>query len=569
MKFIKVRFKNILSFGNEWTEIDLNTNETILISGTNGSGKSAILEPIYFAFTGKSYRNITKAKLVNTFNKKKLLVELSVEHGGSEYLIRRGISPNIFEVEKDGSIIDEDAHIKDYQKQLEMIFGLDGKTFKQTIMLSSRYYIPFLDLKPQEKRDFIENIFSLKLFSDMNDYLKKKLQVTKLNVKGLEKDIEHVLSNIKVLEDLNDKQINQNNEQKEVLLTDIKTLENNTTDVQSSIVSKSEMLIQLNEKLKKVQKKLEKKHDITKAISLIKYKISEHINTVKFFQENHVCEKCGQNIDELFKTNIIEEENNKKDVKEEKLEKLNDALDYINKFNKKSIEIIDATTKITQKVINLNSEIRLNTSKINDKKRLINELNDVTIINQKDFDVLKENLEKYENEKNELVNLQKYVAVAVELISEKGIKKYIIGKYIPILNNYLNQYLQKFEAPYSVMFDNELNETIIARGYENLGYLNLSSGEKQRLDIALVFSFLKLCQLKNSINTNAIFVDEILDQSLDQTGIDSILRIFDALKAEGYTIFVVSHREGISEHFDKNIIVSKKKFSEIKYVGKY
>ena len=563
MKFKYIRFKNFLSFGNNWTEFELDTNETILIFGGNGSGKSSLLESVFFAFTGKSYRNVSKPKLINNINKKNLIVELTIEHMGSTFMIRRGLNPNLFEIFKDKTLIDEDSSIKDYQRQLETILGIDAKTFKQTIMMSSRHYTPFLDLRPQEKRDFIENIFSLKLFSDMNEYLKRKLQTTKLNIKGLTKDIERVNSNIKVLNDINEKQLKQNKELKTELLNEIKNIELETTKDAEDIDSKNNKIEQLNTKLKKLNKEILAKDTISKQIGLLEYKVTKHIQKIKFFTDNDICKTCGQDIDEDFKNLTIKEHEDFRIEKDGDIKKLQITLDEIMKINDKVIEINSVSTKLTQQIMVLHSTIRSNSKTIEDKKTSINGLDNITIVNKSDFDKLTVSLEKFEKQKRQLQQFQKYVSITIGLISEKGIKKFIIAKYVPILNTLLNQYLKRFEAPYSVMFNESLEESIIARGYEDLGYSNLSSGEKQRLDTSLVFSFLELCRLKNSIDTNVIFFDEILDQSLDQVGINGILRIFEELKQQGYSVFVVSHRPGADESFDKMIKVTKKKFTEI------
>jgi DNA repair exonuclease SbcCD ATPase subunit len=566
LKFKHIRFKNFLSFGNTWTDFNLDTGETTLIFGGNGAGKSSLLESIFFAFTGKSYRNISKPKLINNINKKKLLVELTLEHMGSTYLIRRGMSPAIFEIFRDGNIIDEDASIRDYQRQLETILGIDARTFKQTIMMSARHYIPFLDLKPADKREFIENIFSLKLFSDMNDFLKRKLQTTKLNIKGLEKDIEHTLSNIQVLNDINNKQLKQNQEQKDNLLEEIKELENDIVASSETIEEKNKKIEKINVKVQKLQEKIKLKAAISKQIDLLEYKIEKHKKKVSFYKENDNCDKCGQEIDQLFKDQAIDHHIGLKGEKNEELEKLNSSLDRINEINNKSIELVNEVTSITQEVIMLNSKILSDTKSIKQKKKSINSIDSISVVNKEDFDKLTDQLSKYKKEKHKLTKFKKYLGITIELISEKGIKKFIIAKYVPVLNTLLNQYLKRFEAPYSVMFNEELEENIIARGYEDLGYSNLSSGEKQRLDTSLVFSFLELCRLKNSINTNVIFFDEILDMSLDTSGINGILRIFDELKKAGYSVFVVSHRPGAEESFDKVVKINKKKFSELEMI---
>jgi DNA repair exonuclease SbcCD ATPase subunit len=573
MKFKHVRFKNILSFGNQWTEFDLDLNQTVLITGTNGMGKSSLLEVIYFAYTGKPYRNINKGKLVNNINKKNLLVELTIEHMNSVYMIRRGIKPNIFEIFKDIDVIDEnskpideDSNIKDYQKQLETILGIDHKTFKQTIMMSARHYTPFLELKPQEKREFIENIFSLKMFSHMNDSLKKKLSSTKLNIKDLEKDVEHVLSNIQVLTDLNEKQMKHNKEQLNVLESEINDLIENNKNNEDNIANNYLVIAEKNEKLVKLQNKLKLKAQVVKKANELEYKINDYKSKVNYLESNDLCDNCGQGIDEDFKETNIRNLTFQMACTTVDFEKINNTLNTIEKINQSALDIIAEVNKYNQEIMVLNSRISGNNTNITQKKKAINNINDTVLINKEDVDALNNKHTELNANKIKLKAFQKYVTLTIELISDKGIKKFIISKYIPVLNNLLNKYLKRFEATYSVVFNEELEESVIARGYDDLSYENLSSGEKQRLDASVVFSFLELCRLKNSVNTNLLIFDEILDSALDAAGIAGILRIFDEMKAQGYTIFVVSHRPGSDEYFDKIFKISKKQFSEIEEI---
>ncbi len=563
MIFKRIRFKNFLSFGNSWTTFKLNSNETILITGANGSGKSSLLESIFFAFTGKSYRNITKPKLINNKNKKNLLVELDIEHSGKKFKIRRGLKPNIFEIIKDGVLIDEDSSIRDYQKQLETILGIDHKTFKQTIMMSSRHYIPFLELRPSEKREFIEQIFSLKLFSDMNEFLKRKIQNTKQNIKGLDKDIYHALQNLKVLNDINSKQMSNNKFQKQGLTDAIEKLKKENTEYNNKIENNKQEIDELYIKKEKIREKIKYKEKISKKFDLIEFQIESFRKQIHFLEENDLCKSCGQWIHLDFKTTEIEKIDSKIKNKNIKLTELQECLEKIKKLDKNLNSVVHSINKIRQEIMVFTSQQDGNDINISDKKELINNIDNTDLINKDEFFNINNTLIKLRKDKKHLEVFIKYTRITVEMISEKGIKKFIISKYVPILNTLLNKYLKNFEAPYSVMFDEELNENIIARGYEDLGYSNLSAGEKQRLDTSLVFSFLELCRLKNSVNTNLIILDEILDQSLDSTGVNGILKIFEEMKSQNYTILVVSHRPGSEEDFDKVYEVTKKKFSEI------
>lgn len=530
------------------------------------SHNSALLSSIYFAITGKAYQNIPKGKLVNNKNKKNLLVELEIEHQGKKYLIRRGIWPNVFEIIKEGVLIDEDSNIRDYQKQLETIIGIDYKTFKQTIMMSARHYIPFLELKKSDKREFIENIFSLKLFSDINDFLKRKIQNTKQNIKGLNKDISHYIQSLQMLKDISSKQINLNKFQKQNLLDGIKKLGGDIEQLQEDINNKIKEIQEYDEDNSIKKEKIKFKKKIIKRVDILKYNVKQHNEKKEFFEQNTECENCGKHLEPEFRDEQISQLETDINEKQNNLEELQLALEKINNIEEKFNFNIKKINSLRQEIMLKKSQQDGIEFNINEKKELINNINESSSINKDKFIDINNDLIKSRKNKKQLEIFLKYSKLTIEMISEKGIKKFIISRYIPVLNTLLNKYLKIFEAPYSVMFNNELEENIIARGYEDLGYGNLSAGEKQRLDTSLVFSFLELCKMKNSVNVNLIILDEILDQSLDTTGINGILKILENMKEQGYTILTVSHREFFADEFDKVYKVLKKKFSVIEEV---
>lgn len=564
MIFEKIRFKNFLSFGNNITEINLNTNELTLFVGSNGSGKSsAIIESVFFGFTGKPYRNCGKPNLVNTHNKKNLLVELELTHNSSKYLIRRGIKPNIFEFYKDGNLVNEDSHVKDYQKQLENMLGMSSNVFKQTIMMSSRFYTPFLELSKSEKRDFIENIFSIRIFSEMNNYLKQKQQSTKFNIETLKNNISNNESNIQLLEELYASQMKECSDKKIEIEKEIERIELDTLTLiknNDSILEKQNIL---NEELKSIKEKILLKDKATRQIDLLKFKLNDIKSKLVFFETHDICTSCNQNIDSKIK---------EKEIASNSLiiDELNEKMEKFLKVNQKLEKLSEKCIKVNNLIIQHNNELSSNNIKINfNNREIIKNKDTVNNLSSVNMDTSKLDMEKKKHKENSLEKKRneqslKYIKYTLELLSEKGIKKFIIDKYIPILNGLLNQYLKKFDAPYSVIFDSEFEEKIIARGCDDIGYSSLSSGEKQRLDTALLFSFLELSKMKNSVNTNVIFFDEILDASLDSRGLDGILSIFNEMKLRGYSIFVVSHRDNISENFEKVYEVTKKRFSEIK-----
>jgi DNA repair exonuclease SbcCD ATPase subunit len=565
LKFVRIKLKNFISFGNNLTEIDLDTNKITLIKGKNANGKSTIMEAVFFAFTGKPYRNVPKVKLINNINKKNLYVELILEHMGHDYVIKRGLKPNFFEIYKDDVLVNEDSHVKDYQLQLENMLGIDTKTFKQTIMMSSRYYTPFLDLSKNEKREFIENIFSIRVFSEMNDFLKRKIQITKQRIKETEINLTNVESNLLLLYNIDKKQKEQVQLQKDNIQLEIKSLGARNKYILSSIEENNLEIMSFNKQIAALNKKISKKADLFKQIDITNYRIGKHDEKIDYFCNNDNCKTCGQDIEKDFKLIKIQEEKVLKLTKEEKLIKLKEASAVIEKIQSNITLLNSKVTELNTNNITLHNESRLNSNKMDKYKSEFNSIVAENLVEAKDIEDTEKQKKDLTSELYKRKMQKQYIAKTVELISEKGIKKYIIDKYIPILNQSLNQYLKKFNAPYSVMFNSEMEENIIARGYEDLSYNNLSSGEKQRLDSALLFSFLNLSKMKNSVNVNILFMDEVLDQSLDQQGIDGIMAIFNEMKKDGYSIFVVSHREGVQENFEIIIEVGKKKFSEVSY----
>lgn len=527
------------------------------------SHNSSIQESLYFVFTGKPYRSVKKAQLVNTTNGKNLLVELEIQHGGSDYLIRRGVKPNIFEIYKDDELINEESHIKDYQAILENMLGMSAKTFKQTIIMSSRYYTPFLDLAAYEKREFIENIFSIKLFSQMVETLKRKSASLKMKLKDLTKDVERVNSNISLLSKIEEERKAELEKQRIDIIKQIKKAESEIENLESKLVENSKLNSVIQGKINKLKRHLPIGDKIKNEISKNKLIRKQGKEKIKFYETNDTCPSCNRIIEEDLKQKEISEVQESLVKIDSTIQNLEYKLSEFSKLVKTHDDLEDKSSAIESNTLVVESNIKFQQKAIKNLKKTANKLSEPIVTNGADPEELKKDLDELNQKIFDLNKVSKYIKVTMDMLSEKGIKRYIIQKYVPVLNSLLNEYLALFDAPYSVVFDEELKETIIARGYDDLSYYNLSSGEKQRLDSALIFAFLDLSRMKNSVDTNLIWFDEVLDQSLDDSGINGIFKIFQRLKTKGYTIFVISHRENIGENFDRNIKVTKKQFSSI------
>lgn len=563
MIFKKLRFKNILSFGNTMTEIDLSNNQTNLFFGKNGAGKTTILEALHFNMTGKPYRNINKGKLSNTTNKKGLYTEVEFEKNGITYLVKRGITPNVFEIFQNGTLIDQDSHVKDYQEILEKIIGISTKTFAQVCVMSSMSYIPFLRLSAAEKRTFIEDILQIRVFSIMNKLLKVKRSIFESKIDSINKDISSVDAQIKIVEEMNENRKN-----------DFEKLKINTQDELSKIeASKQELLTKqtkivdyLNttkEKLSQLTQKISKKPEFEKALNKISFEISSLNKKIDFYKKNPSCPTCERPISESHATPIIESFSNKIESwksKEETIrnnyQKIQSICEQIDKVNQ---NISKANSAFSETTSGLNMLLFQEKSVLKTQKELEEQQNQ-TLKDTKEFLDKKKNLEI---DQIQLKDDKEILEETLKMLSDDGIKRYILHRYVPLLNNYVNEYLTLLDANYRIQFNEELEEKLDARGYEDLTYANLSSGERQRADLALLFAFLDLCKTKNSAQINLLFLDEILDQSLDDIGIDGVFSIFSYLKKKGNTIFVISHKHEIREKFDKAFMVKKTRFSSV------
>lgn len=675
MKFKTIRFKNFLSFGNAFTEMNLSDNHTYLITGENGAGKTTALEAFYFGMTGKPFRKIKKSELVNTINKKELLVEITFEHNGSEFLVKRGIKPDIFELYKDGKLVDTDSSRKDYQKTLELLIGVDSDTFANTIFISSKNYTPFLKLNASDRRNFIENVLNLKIFSEMLEELKVKRGIQKEKLTDIEYNKKSNLEKLYLAEESNRK-YSENNDEK------IKKIEEKNKEIEKYIVT-------LNKQLEDVEKKIdesdfekrieetEKKQeffqnqydtamkkfneesegiedeinkarsmatdmclDYEKQISEIKNDSKLNYNKIKsnieklneknkelsekiqFFENNKICPTCGQKIDSdlshkneiteniknmdaqlLINQGTIEQYNNDikklksdcsfvlketEEIQKQRLEIVNNKIETLishkNDLQKRKNEYIEENSN---SLMNLSKEInsiyeeknRIMFDKTNvekdihiNKKLIENNLIEIkSLQNEKqnpltDLEPFRQKDKEYDKQKDKEEYLYTNILDMINILSDKGIKSYIIKKYIPILNEYVNKYLEVFSAKYRIAFDENFDIEIFARGYEKLSYGSFSSGEEQRLDLSLLFAFYELGKMKKSINTNVIFLDEISDKSLDSDGIDGLMNIFNTLKRNGKTVYNISHRLEMQDRFDVTLKVNKQMFSKIERV---
>jgi DNA repair exonuclease SbcCD ATPase subunit len=564
--FTSLKFKNFLSTGNTWTDIKLDKSKSTLIVGQNGAGKSTMLDAIAFGLFGKPHRNINKPQLVNTINNKNCVVEVSFVIGKAQYKIVRGIKPNVFEIWKNGDMINQSSHSKEYQKILEQnILKLNHKSFHQIVVLGSSSFVPFMQLPAQHRRDVIEDLLDINVFSKMNSLLKEKTTTLRDKMKDLsfKFDVESnkittqkkYISDIKAL----------NNSEKEKKDIRIKELNTEVKDLQDENANLSQ---EVEEKQKPLEEELNKVHD--KRQSIVQYQaqfrqqMSQVVKDSKFYEDNETCPTCSQDISNELRSSKLADS-------KAKAKELKDAMDHA---FEKSTDIQTNIDRITDELTGVRSkqsDIHSNNQAIT---RIQNEIRNLeTELNQTgDLESAKEELEAMQNIANEF-NMSKfqlndeyaYNNVMSEMLKDTGIKTKIIKQYIPVINKLVNKYLQILDFYVHFDLDESFTETIRSRHRDQFSYDSFSEGEKQRIDLALLFTWRMIAKMKNSISTNLLLLDETFDSSLDHDGVENLMKILHSLDENSNT-FIISHKGDIldGKFKDKIEFVKEKNFSKIK-----
>lgn len=567
IEFQKIRWKNFLSTGNNFTEVQLNRSSSTLILGTNGAGKSTILDALTFGLFGKPFRKINKPQLVNSVNEKDCLIEVEFKIGNKQYLVRRGIKPNKFEVMIDNNLVDQDSKTKDYQRYLEEnILKLNFKSFTQTVILGSATFVPFMQLNANDRRDIIEDLLDIKIFTTMNDILKIRMSELKDNLFENEKNRELLDQKI----DMQERYIDDAKKSKssaikttknkiverettiEKYLTEVENLSKNIEDVTKTVVDETIV--------KKKQSKLDSLE------SQLTGNVKKNKKDIQWFEEIDSCPTCKQSIDDTHKHEMIHDKKNK-------IVEIEEALDNLSIEFKKVNDRMNEITDIKENIMLLNSslsekntEIRLLRKNIVELKEELKELEDSdSSVNElktqlKEF---QKQLKIFEEKRKELVSLREYYNVSAMLLKDTGVKTSIIKYYLPKMNKLINKYLREMDFYINFTMDEKFSENIKSRGRENFSYASFSEGEKMRIDLALLFTWRAVAKMKNSVNTNLLILDEVFDSSLDNSGTDEFLKLLNTLG--GNNVFVISHKgEILYDKFHSVIKFDKvKNFSQI------
>ena len=567
IEFQKVRWKNFLSTGNHFTEITLNRSASTLIVGENGAGKSTILDALTFSLFGKSFRKINKPQLVNSVNSKDCVIEIEFKIGKVGYLVRRGIKPNIFEIYINGKMLDQDSKIRDSQLYLEEnILKLNYKSFTQTVILGSATFVPFMQLSANDRRDIIEDILDIKIFSSMNELLKGKSAIVKDALYNNEKERE--LQNYKI--EMQDRSIGDaKNLKKNSIKTfksKIKTqkveqkelLESNTTlaDTVNALIEEVVDETKITTKKRKMDK-------LENQLSNNSVKIDSEID---WFKTNDVCPSCQQDINDGHKNCIVEEKGKKKDELTDAIASLNEEmlavrakLDIINKKKETLYDTKNIMHNNVVKIDFIQKNIDGLEADIDDTEN--NNTNVKKL--EKELKQLNAELKNLDTVRGELVDDKNYFTVAGQFLKDTGVKTSIIKYYLPIMNKLINRYLQEMDFYINFTMDERFVENIKSRGREGFTYSSFSEGEKMRVDLALLFTWREIARMKNSVNTNLLVLDEVFDSSLDATGTDEFLKLLNTLG--GNNVFVISHKGDILfDKFNETVKFQKvKNFSQI------
>ena len=560
--FKTIRWKNFLSTGNAFTEMCLDCNHSTLIVGTNGAGKSTVLDAICFALFNKPFRKINKPQLVNAVNEKDCLVEIEFNIGSREYLIRRGIKPNVFEIHLNGNMLNQEASAAEQQKSLEQnILKLNYKSFTQVVILGSSTFVPFMQLTPNNRREVIEDLLDIKIFSTMNLILKDRIKVLKEQIRELDYKMEIAKEKVQMqqrfIQDLKD-QSKQNNVQRQ---SEIGKLKEEIILVRDT---NEETLFACT----KIQTELEEYDNVEdehNKLRIYESKFNDKFKKLRsdyqFFEKNDTCPTCKQSIDEELRTD-------KKSTITSSISELETASSELKDKLQKVKEDLQAKKELLAQLQELNSQMVSNNKEISWKEQSIEKLNEQIAKQEGGGANLKREQEKLKELAKEGMTIEKYMStskhdrdnhdVVVNMLKDTGIKANIIKKYLPVMNQLINRYLKELDFYVSFELDENFEETIKSRFRDEFSYASFSEGEKMRIDLALLFTWRTIAKMKNSANTNLLMLDEIFDSSLDSSGTDDFMKILKTF-SEDTNVFVISHKPDVlQDKFERLLRVEKK-----------
>ena len=566
--FEKIRFKNFLSYGNSWTEINLNQHKDTLIIGENGAGKSTFLDALSYALYMKPFRQVNNPQLVNSINKKHLYVEVEFKVGGNHYKVGRGHAPRKFEVYQNGELLNQEAHTKDYQKILEQqILKMNYKSFTQIVVLGSRNFVPFMQLKAADRRVVIEDLLDIQIFSVMAGILKDKISENAKDLQDVEYQVNLINEKIEVQQEYIDK-VNQDQEDQILKIQNQineRTQEvENLVDEQQALVEQSRMLAEQAAPLEEVSNKIQQFLSLE---TQIESKLTKLKKQLKFYEENDSCDTCGQEIAHEFKQKQIEESNTAISETTSGLKQLEQEISKSSERVTKLKDLKEEADRIATSASNKGSTAAAIEEVI---ESLQAELDEIQVEAGEDgkartkLTQLTADLEETNKRKIDYRRKASIYNTAQILLKDTGIKSRIIKQYVPVMNKLINKYLAAMEFFVDFNLDEDFKETIRSRHRDDFVYSSFSEGEKMRIDLALLFTWRAIAKLKNSASTNILIMDEIFDSSLDSQGTDEFLKIIKELTSDT-NIIIISHKtDQLLDKFSNVVRFEKyKNFSRI------
>ena len=552
IQFKSCRWKNFLSTGNEYIDIQLDKTHTTIIRGPNGSGKSTLLDALSFGLFGKPHRDINKPQLVNSVNKKRCVVEVEFEVGGSHFKVLRGITPFKFEIYQNGTLINQSSHARDYQKFLEQnILKLNHKSFHQVVVLGSSSFIPFMQLPAWSRRGVIEDLLDIKIFSKMNQLLKER----NANIRDQLVDINHRLeliktktqSQLKYIKDLrgiNKDQISQKRDSIKIHKKEINSLFDESKNLGKNLSAS------MKSEENAYSKQLDQVANIKSHNLQLNTQIKELVSESRFYEENDHCPTCDQDITQEKKTSKIDYiKSTAKSVQEEK-EDLQRSLSVLSSTTSQITKSLDKLRDKQNKINSNNDSISILQKEIDKIQKEINSLSGQTgdvKQAQNELETLRENKENHTENKLKYTEERTYNEVMGEMLKDTGIKTKVVKQYLPVMNRLINEYLQILDFFVAFHLDENFNETIRSRYRDTFNYASFSEGEKQRIDLSLLFTWRQIAKMKNSAATNLLVLDETFESSLDIDGVESLSKILSTLD-EGSNVFIITHKGDVLEN---------------------
>jgi len=546
IKFKSVSWQNFLSTGNDMTTIQLDRSPTTLIVGQNGAGKSTLLDALSFGLFGKPHRDINKPQLVNTINNKQCIVKVEFQIGVHDFEIVRGIKPNLFEIYQNGNMINQSSMARDYQKFLEQnILKLNHKSFHQIVVLGSSSFIPFMQLPGGHRRDVIEDLLDINIFSKMNTILKERSAVIREKLKDINYNIDLMKEKISIqrkyikdITEMNDEQIKSKRSSISLFQTEITDMQAANNDYSTSIESLQEGL---NDRMKKAH---DKKQSLMQYQAQFQTQMKTVVKEAKFYEINDKCPTCTQDIDKAIKEEKLEFSKNRAKELQEGMTKVGEQASVIDETISELNDITDNIRKNTAGITTNNRDIERLQTQITKLEGEISGLES----REGDLGQANADLETHFEKSNTLTELKlsmvderSYNEAAGEMLKDGGIKTKVVKEYLPVMNKLINNYLQVLDFFVAFDLDENFTETIRSRHRDTFNYASFSEGEKQRIDLALLFTWRQIARMKNSTSTNLLVLDETFDSSLDHDGVDNLMKILGTLEDDS-NVFVISHK---------------------------